>query len=72
MYNGKGTLYGLNNVDWIKYVGEFKGGKMEGFGQMFFKDGNKYKGQFRADVPWGKGRMFMKNGDIKNGTWQRG
>lgn len=32
MYNGKGTLYGLNNVDWIKYVGEFKGGKMEGFG----------------------------------------
>jgi hypothetical protein len=31
-------------VDWVKYVGDFKAGKMEGFGEMIFKDGNKYKG----------------------------
>lgn len=27
-YEGKGILYGLGGVDWIKYTGEFKNGKM--------------------------------------------
>lgn len=45
---------------------------MEGFGEMFFKDGNRYKGEFRADYPWGKGRMFAKNGEIQAGLWEKG
>lgn len=45
---------------------------MEGFGEMYFRDGNRYKGEFRSDMPWGRGRMFSKNGEILNGRWERG
>ena len=59
-------------MDWVKYIGDFKSGKMEGFGEMFFQDGNKYKGDFRSDLPWGKGRMFGRSGQVQAGIWERG
>lgn len=45
---------------------------MEGFGEMFFRDGNKYKGEFRSDLPWGKGRMLSATGETQVGIWERG
>lgn len=70
-YEGRGRVMGFG-TDWVKYEGEFRCGKMEGFGEMWFYDGKRYKGQFRNDLPWGKGRMFGRNGDIQNGNWERG
>jgi len=67
-YEGKGRLVG-RGTDWIKYEGEFRGGRMEGFGEILFKDGKRYKGQFINDVPHGKGRMFLRNNQVQNGIW---
>ena len=70
-YEGNGRLMGVG-TDWLKYEGEFRCGKMEGFEEMWFYDGKRYKGQFRNDLSWGRGRMFGKNGEIQNGNWERG
>ena len=55
-----------------KYEGEFRGGRMEGFGETVFYDGRRFKGQFRNDLPRGKGRIFLNNSDIQNGIWEKG
>ena len=70
-YEGSGRLMG-SGTDWIKYEGEFRNGKMDGFGEMWFHDGKRYKGQFRDDMPEGKGRMFGRNGEVQNGVWSQG
>lgn len=70
-YEGSGRLMGYD-TDWTKYEGQFRCGKMQGFGQMWFRDGKRYKGQFRNDLPSGKGRMFGRNGDIQTGVWEKG
>lgn len=71
-FEGQGTKYSLHGDKWVKYVGAFVQGRIDGFGQMFFADGSKYKGEFKNDLPWGKGRMFLPNGQVKAGIWEKG
>jgi hypothetical protein len=70
MFEGRGVLYG-KGCDWIKYEGEFKAGKMEGFGVMAFNDGNIYTGAFKNDRPHGRGRMTGRD-IVRTGVWENG
>ena len=46
--NGHGVLDYGRNVG--KYEGEFKNGKKEGFGTMYYADGRKWEGQWKKDA----------------------
>merc|ERR1712192_312958 len=45
------------------------GGVMEGYGNLFWKDGSHYSGQFRNNSKNGEGTLFYSNGDIFSGHW---
>lgn len=56
---GKGYYKGTNGV---KYRGDYKGGKKEGFGIIYNSDDTiSYKGEMKGDLPNGKGTAFFDN-----------
>ena len=57
-------------VDGSYYKGEFKNGKMHGFGQYNWKNtGHWYEGQYRENSREGKGKYYYNNSRFKEGKW---
>jgi hypothetical protein len=52
-----------------KYIGQFKNGKREGYGIMFFPDGGRYEGNWDNDLANGKGIEYYRNGDRYEGEY---
>jgi len=52
-----------------KYDGTMSVGVMEGYGNLFWKDGSHYSGQFSNNSKSGEGTLFYSNGDIFSGHW---
>ncbi|KRX07582.1 Protein kinase-like domain [Pseudocohnilembus persalinus] len=58
---------------WIKYEGDFCKGKKQGFGNIYFANGDKYVGGFSNDQPNGQGTYYRANGQIAaQGIWKDG
>lgn len=58
--NGKGKLVLDNGV---VYNGDFKNGKMSGFGVMEDFEGNYYEGEFKRGTKHGKGFEILEGGE---------
>lgn len=55
---------------WIKYEGEFKNGKMNGFGTIYFENGDKYRGFFKDGLIHGEGSYYKEIENIwMTGKW---
>jgi hypothetical protein len=54
------------------YEGEWKAGKMDGFGIQLFKTGAVYVGEFVAGERKGKGKHTWLLGDVYEGDWNYG
>ena len=54
-----------------KYIGQFKNGKREGYGIIFFPDGGRYEGNWENDLAHGKGIEYYKDGDRYEGEYFR-
>merc|ERR1711970_215907 len=52
-----------------KYDGNMVYGVMQGYGNLFWKDGSIYSGQFVNNTKSGEGTLFYSNGDIFTGHW---
>ena len=70
--NGLFTYY-LDDGSSCTYDGEFKNGRMEGFGMMTFEDGTKYVGQFASGILDGYASIYNPDGYmIKKGNFVSG
>jgi len=56
-----------------KYIGDFKGGKKNGDGIVFNRDGStRYEGKFVNDYFHGEGKYYYPNGDFYIGSFEFG
>ena len=55
---------------WTTYEGDFRVDNKEGYGLMYFSNGEKYIGEFKNDKISGEGNFYAKNGAIINGKWE--
>ena len=56
-----------------EYFGNFKDGKLEGFGFLISSKGNFYLGNFKSNQFHGKGEFFNFAGELKvSGEWEEG
>lgn len=55
---------------WVTYEGDFREDNKEGYGLLYFNNGEKYIGEFKKDAIWGEGNFYAKNGMIVNGRWE--
>ncbi|KAG0469604.1 hypothetical protein HPP92_016304 [Vanilla planifolia] len=53
------------------YEGEFKSGRMDGFGTFIGADGETYRGSWNADRKHGYGSKSYANGDFFEGQWRK-
>ena len=44
--------------------------KLNGFGRIFFINGNYYIGEFKDNKFHGKGKYVKKSGKIEDGIWE--
>ena len=52
-----------------KYIGQFKNGKREGYGIMYFPDWGRYEGNWENGLAHGKGIEYYQNGDRYEGNY---
>ena len=52
-----------------QYVGEMSGGKRDGYGIYYYKDGDYYYGRFKDNKPVGVGALFKTDGRIILESW---
>lgn len=67
--NGEGSFA---YADGTKYDGQFKKGKLHGFGTRVFSNGDKHVGSYNNNHPHGAGTMFFADGTKKEGEWVEG
>jgi hypothetical protein len=67
----EGTMHFFNS-SMHKYEGMFKDMTLDGFGTMWYSDGDVYEGEFRDGDLHGKGKMTLSNGHIYDGEWADG
>jgi len=54
------------------YLGNFKAGKLTGYGEYADTDGNHYEGDFLDDKKHGEGVLVSKNGNVvQRGNWNQ-
>lgn len=53
-----------------QYIGEMVGGKRDGYGIYYYRDGDYYFGRFRDNKPVGVGALFKTDGRIILETWE--
>ena len=63
--NGQGDMMTQKYV----YSGNFKHGKIHGFGKAAYYDGGHYQGNFQNNLRHGKGIFIWVNGDKYKGNW---
>ena len=57
----------------MKYKGEYKNGKKNGYGILEFSDGKKYKGYWENGKKTGVGEIYFPDKNIwKNVMWKKG
>jgi hypothetical protein len=52
--------------------GDFRDGKLAGFGVRVERDGSRYEGTWRASRAHGEGRLVAPDGNIFEGFWNNG
>ena len=68
----KKTKAYLQTADILEYTGNYLQGQKEGFGKVFYKNGDKFKGVFRKNLKEGQGKYFYSKfgltfkGEFKN------
>ncbi|MFK7808102.1 MAG: caspase family protein [Saprospiraceae bacterium] len=67
--NGEGIFA---YADGSKYEGQFKKGKLHGFGTRIFANGEKHVGSYNNNYPHGSGTLFTTDGKTKEGEWVEG
>ena len=81
--NGKGVYYFAPSDIRYYYEGEFKDGKMEGYGTLVYKENydvedesmvryKKYKGEFKNNKFNGYGSLYYEDGYSRHGYWVDG
>eukprot|EP00352_Strombidinopsis_acuminata_P004950 CAMPEP_0176350704 /NCGR_PEP_ID=MMETSP0126-20121128/9682_1 /TAXON_ID=141414 ORGANISM="Strombidinopsis acuminatum, Strain SPMC142" /NCGR_SAMPLE_ID=MMETSP0126 /ASSEMBLY_ACC=CAM_ASM_000229 /LENGTH=104 /DNA_ID=CAMNT_0017700863 /DNA_START=368 /DNA_END=682 /DNA_ORIENTATION=+ len=51
------------------YIGQWKGGFRDGYGEQKWPDGAKYMGEWVDNRAYGKGRFVHCDGDVYDGSW---
>lgn len=54
-----------------KYVGDFKNGRFDGKGILYFPEGHEYRGHWVDQVREGEGRLIFSNGDDYRGQFKQ-
>lgn len=54
------------------HEGQFKNGKMHGYGRAIFDWGGYYEGLWKNNVRYGLGRFVNEKGDVFEGMWNDG
>ena len=62
----------INFAEGIKYIGEFKNGKSEGYGQDYYLNGDKYEGDFKNNLYEGYGIFNYLSLDKYEGEFKKG
>lgn len=71
--HGKGTLQWFSGgKNYETDDGEFRNGRMNGFGTVAFPNGMRFEGEFRDGKPDGKGTLRSGRGELFSGTWSKG
>ena len=68
-HNCEGT-YKFANGD--QYIGNWKNGKITGYGEYTWKNGRKYIGEFENGYEKGQGKITYPDGSIYVGSWNIG
>ena len=58
---------GTNN--WLRFEGEFEQDAMNGFGTLFFPEGEKFSGCLNKGIIEGYGCFYRRNGELVSGLW---
>mmetsp|Transcript_25410 Transcript_25410/g.22559 ORF Transcript_25410/g.22559 Transcript_25410/m.22559 type:complete len:130 (-) Transcript_25410:12-401(-) len=53
------------------YIGAFINDQKEGFGTIYWEDGETYEGDFVKNKIHGDGKLFLKNGRVVKGKWRK-
>ncbi|HHS95156.1 MAG TPA: peptidase C14 caspase catalytic subunit p20, partial [Phaeodactylibacter sp.] len=67
--NGEGVFA---YADGSRYEGQFKNGKLHGFGTRYLANGDKHVGSYYNNFPHGSGTLFLADGSQKEGEWVNG
>lgn len=59
----------LSRHNFCRYIGEFVGGKKEGFGRLLCGDGRIYEGEFLQDRKHGIGLYLTEAGELHEGEF---
>ncbi|PRP80418.1 hypothetical protein PROFUN_11964 [Planoprotostelium fungivorum] len=65
--HGRGVFVHKNN----RYEGQFRSGKMQGQGILYYENGNRYQGEFQNGEIDGKGKFTFENGNVFEGHVKR-
>ncbi len=68
--DGSGVMYYPSSSS--RYVGEFKGGKREGFGYLYLPNDGNYTGYWKNNRYDGEGIRLMGDGKVEQGMWKEG
>lgn len=68
--DGSGVMYYPSSSS--RYVGEFKGGKREGFGYLYLPNDGNYMGYWKNNRYDGEGIRQTGDGKVEQGLWKEG
>ena len=73
-YEGQGEINYKDRTKYIWktrdcYIGEFKGGRLNGEGTLYNEDGGRYEGGWKDGWYKGQGTYYTKDGDKYTGQW---
>ena len=68
--DGSGVMYYPSSSS--RYVGEFKGGKREGFGYLYLPNDGNYTGYWKNNRYDGEGIRLTGDGKVEQGIWKEG
>ena len=66
--HGRGRLIYGNGL--THYIGEWKYGKKEGYGEEHYKDGTFYRGMWKKGLRNGHAVVKLQNGKLMKGVWE--
>ena len=70
-WNPSFTFKDFDTIDefWKRYEGYFRNDSKEGFGKLFFTNGEYFEGNFKDDIIEGNGTFKSRDGTIIKGKW---
>ena len=64
------NCHGTYNSWYGTYIGNFKNGKKNGSGTIYYYNGDRFVGEFRDGKKNGKGSFTYSSGETSSGNWQ--